>query len=307
MPNIKKYDYLKICKDRECEYIREDNPYIYIRDKYGFEYKVSRTRFANGSELTGKSVINATETEYFLHRLKLRHPNVFNILDFSKFRYTKAANFSLVTCIKHGVDIDTKPNWLLSRGSCCTLCKNEANSERLKIDNSEFIRRSIKRNGSYYDYSKSNYIGCRSNVTITCPKHGDFTILAHYHTVGGLGCSECSSSGGYGAKDYAKICKNGSGVYLMKFESESEMFYKIGISKEIKRRLSDLSKHYSYDVKLIYYKEFNDSESVWYIENMLHNEYSNVSYLPKIKFKGHTECFSEVNENEFIKIIECVA
>ena len=42
-----------------------------------------------------------------------------------------------------------------------------------------------------YEYTKLNYLGMTKEVTITCPKHGDFQSLACSHLYTNVGCSYC--------------------------------------------------------------------------------------------------------------------
>ncbi len=61
-----------------------------------------------------------------------------------------------------------------------------------KLTTKDFIKKSKEKHGDYYDYSKSVYIGAKKQITIICPKHGEFQQLAanHMHKSGCLKCSE---------------------------------------------------------------------------------------------------------------------
>lgn len=56
----------------------------------------------------------------------------------------------------------------------------------------EFIAIGHSKHGNKYDYSKTVYTGKRADVTITCPKHGDFTQRAQEH-MHGHGCFQCGN------------------------------------------------------------------------------------------------------------------
>lgn len=58
----------------------------------------------------------------------------------------------------------------------------------------KFIYNSKKVHGNKYDYSKINYINIRTNVTITCPVHGDFEQLPDNHLNRKRGCPSCGGS-----------------------------------------------------------------------------------------------------------------
>jgi len=59
-----------------------------------------------------------------------------------------------------------------------------------RLDTTEFLSRAKEIHGDKYDYSKTQYINKRDKITITCPLHGDFTILPKNHW-DGQGCKEC--------------------------------------------------------------------------------------------------------------------
>ena len=60
-----------------------------------------------------------------------------------------------------------------------------------KLTNDQFIEKVKRVHGDKYDYSKVNYQGVRSKVTIICPKHGEFQILAG-NLLKGSGCPRCA-------------------------------------------------------------------------------------------------------------------
>lgn len=58
--------------------------------------------------------------------------------------------------------------------------------------NQEFIANCVATHGDLYDYSKVNYVGALSKVTIICKKHGEFEQFASHHSRG-RGCKRCAS------------------------------------------------------------------------------------------------------------------
>ncbi len=54
----------------------------------------------------------------------------------------------------------------------------------------EFIKTSLKKHGTKYDYSKSNYVNTRTKILVTCTHHGDFAVLPRMHVAGG-NCPRC--------------------------------------------------------------------------------------------------------------------
>lgn len=55
----------------------------------------------------------------------------------------------------------------------------------------EFIKTANKKHGSTYNYSKTEYVNCRTKISIICKVHGLFTQTPHHH-LQGQGCPQCS-------------------------------------------------------------------------------------------------------------------
>lgn len=61
---------------------------------------------------------------------------------------------------------------------------------RRAITTESWIQKAQAIHNGRYDYSKTHYINCRSNVTVICSIHGEFEINAAYHLAGN-GCRTC--------------------------------------------------------------------------------------------------------------------
>ncbi len=61
----------------------------------------------------------------------------------------------------------------------------------VKLSNEEVIARFIDKHGDRYDYSKTEYVNYTTLVTVTCKKHGDFTISPYSHWEGRGNCPSC--------------------------------------------------------------------------------------------------------------------
>lgn len=59
-----------------------------------------------------------------------------------------------------------------------------------KLTTDEFIKKSILKHGSRWDYSNVNYTGSKDKITIICGEHGEFIQTASDH-LSGCGCPEC--------------------------------------------------------------------------------------------------------------------
>lgn len=105
--------------------------------------------------------------------------------DYNKVKYVSNRIKVTINCKIHG-DFDQLPWNHLKYG--CSDCSNDA----LKLTLSEFIEKSNIVHNNKYEYKNSKYINTRSNITITCKKHGDFEQIANTH-LRGKGCTKCVS------------------------------------------------------------------------------------------------------------------
>lgn len=110
--------------------------------------------------------------------------------DYSKVDYKNAKTSITIICKEHG-EFEQKP-YHHTQGSGCQECGRER-SEKAKLKtNQEYIKDLKELYGDIYDYSKVNFTGHKSKVTVTCKKHGDFTKPANYLFIQKQGCPTCS-------------------------------------------------------------------------------------------------------------------
>lgn len=103
----------------------------------------------------------------------------------------------IVVCPVHGDQKSTISDLIRPDGSgrVCTPCNEIRYSRNRTKTTEEFIEQAQNRhnvNGvPIYDYSKSLYTGAHEYITVTCKKHGDFSLDAASHTITGAGCNAC--------------------------------------------------------------------------------------------------------------------
>ena len=96
-----------------------------------------------------------------------------------------------IICKLHG------PFWQLPgrhlEGRCgCRECFKKKHSELLKhTSNKDFIEKAKSVHGEKYTYKKTNFVGWKEKIIITCPIHGDFLQNPSNH-LAGKGCSACA-------------------------------------------------------------------------------------------------------------------
>lgn len=67
---------------------------------------------------------------------------------------------------------------------------------RKALTNNQFIEKARKVHNDNYNYDNTNYINNRTNIAITCKKHGDYLQTPSNHLKGG-GCRKCSDESRY--------------------------------------------------------------------------------------------------------------
>lgn len=139
---------------------------------------------------TTSSAPNQTKrytTESFIEKAMSVHGDRY---DYSKAKLINMSCSVIITCKKHG-DFYQGAG-IHSRGSGCQKCFSE--SRGIKIDSTKegFIRRSKVKHGDLFLYDNVVYKNTRTDVLITCRRHGDFKIKPASH-IAGTGCPECKS------------------------------------------------------------------------------------------------------------------
>lgn len=307
MANIKKFDYNHECVSRGLRLDGEDTKWVYVTDHLGFKHKTLKSSLRRGCSIGFKSVLCKDKKDYFLAVHKDRFPNDYNKTCFKDFNYEGALSYTYVRCIVHNFTYRTKPNSLLNRGSHCKHCGLESGNKAKYLTQEEYLRKSEEVHGNKYVYTKTVYKSARDYVVITCREHGDFSCLAYIH-LQGCGCQVCGvEKGGFSRSDYKEVCPDGSNVYLMRMQIGGDVFLKIGISKDIDYRISRLKGSEVTNIELLHYEHFPNSCDAWDLEKVLHREFKDSSYAPKVKFKGFSECFDLSITDEVIKLLQCVA
>lgn len=87
-------------------------------------------------------------------------------------------------------------------------------------------------------------------------------------------------------------------LYLIRVFNKKETFYKIGLTVHRFCRFYEIMKS-GYNIEIVYMiMGINPSEAM-ILEEKLHINFKNVSYLPLNKFGGYRECFSFIDMYEY--------
>ena len=119
-------------------------------------------------------------TESFIEAVRVIHGDRY---DYSKVEYSNNKAHITIICADHGPFSQIAAVHL--RGNGCPVCGGN-----IKHSKESFIDKARAVHGDLYDYSKVDYEGSHTRVTIICPDHGPFMQSPSNHFAG-KGCPEC--------------------------------------------------------------------------------------------------------------------
>lgn len=224
--------------------------------------------------------------EEFLKRAKEVHGDTYS---YDKAQYSKISEKVTIICKEHGEFLQSPVKHMLGRG--CELCARKQRWEtRGRMSFSIFYEKTKLIHGERYQYKPFEYTLSAQKISIFCREHGEFKQKVNNH-LNGNGCPRCARKTsifpGFG-KAYLEKHKDSNNydsyLYILKFDSLKESFLKVGITKNIKSRISRFAK--AYDVTTINIIPCNLIESVSLEDELLD---SFERYYPEVKFQGHTE------------------
>jgi hypothetical protein len=149
--------------------------------------------------------------DLFLKRACEAHGNKY---DYSKVDFVSNNKKVVVNCLKHGEFQVVPSQHYLPRAIGCSLCSNK------KANNTEgFIKQAVEIHGSKYSYDKVNYSRNDVDVTIVCPKHGEFYIRPSGH-IGKerRGCPSCVAKVARGKLDTSRFVELSKAVHGDKYD-----------------------------------------------------------------------------------------
>jgi hypothetical protein len=110
--------------------------------------------------------------------------------------YTNMHTKCTFNCPEHG-NFEKKPERILSDSTHygCKRCGDHIRTQKRFLTTERFIERVKELHGEEkFLFEKTEYISNDKPVTVTCPKHGDFSIKANYLMFGVRGkCPKCST------------------------------------------------------------------------------------------------------------------
>jgi len=140
-------------------------------------------------------------TNDFIERSKNIHGDIYL---YNNTNYEASNKKVTITCPMHG-DFSLRASDHIGgpkRG--CSECKKLTANTTFNgaITTEKFIKLSKKVHGNNYDYDKAIYTHAKKKITITCPEHGDFSMLPSSHYSKNQGCSACAGRAKTSTKEF---------------------------------------------------------------------------------------------------------
>jgi len=113
-----------------------------------------------------------------------------NRYDFTKAKYVSAKVKVEVVCPEHGVFWTTPDS--LHYGIACKKCSASKAALLRKYPQEVFVSKAIAVHADKYDYTDTEYLGCRHKVSIFCKAHQRHFQQSPVKHLAGQGCPDCA-------------------------------------------------------------------------------------------------------------------
>ena len=204
-----KYEYV------EYTYVGMKSPMTIICPEHG-EFRQDPYAHIHGAgcaKCYGRYYNKQEAQERFIERCKEIHGDKY---DYSKTVYTGHHNNVTITCHKldefgdeHGDFVQEAARHV--NGAGCKKCAKQY------MDRDLFVKKANLIHDGFYTYNNVEYKNSATNVTITCPEHGDFTQNPSSH-LNGRGCPLCKTS--HLERDIEKELKKTSSLYIYQYRNK---------------------------------------------------------------------------------------
>ena len=260
-----------------------DNKKVTVKSKYG-THIVSRGDLVSGLGVGIKSAQD--KTQYIINVFKEVHGDTY---DYSLVEYKAIKSKVKIVCSIHGIFEQVPDSH--KKGIGCKKC-----GKSKMMPTKEFALLKLKENN--FDNSKEfkllDFSGNKTKVEVVCQADHVYTTNIYSRLKWRYGCLECHKkylyiSNNVGDEDAKNIACT---VYILKFTNENEVFFKVGLSKNFRKRLVEFRSKTPYKVEV--FRTFETTLDDAFIQEQRYLEtYKHFKYKPLINFGGSTECLSE--------------
>lgn len=239
----------------------------------------------------------------YIDAVSVLHDNKY---DYSLVSFTVKRDKVSIICPLHGEFQLIASDHLSGRG--CPTCGKLSTF----LSTEEFIERSVAVHGDRFDYSLVDYKHSTYLVDIICKVHGLFSQKANTH-LNGHKCPKCSGEDRALKQhwNYIKMCElnptlaeSEGTLYLLEMVHNEETFLKVGISSNLDKRLGRY-KEEGISFKIISKIESNALQvAIWEKQVLAGVRSSHFRYIPKVSFKGWTECATNDSREYILDLME---
>ena len=174
-----KFDYSKV------EYVNNKTKVCIICPEHGEFWQTPYKHAVRGQGCPKCARNKKLSTEDFIEKANRVHNFKY---DYSKVNYTGSYDKVVIICREHGEFLQAAYHHLSGRG--CYECAKNTISSKLAKGKEDFIRKANLKHEYKYSYEHSQYVNRRTQILITCDKHGDFLQVPKDH-LSGCGCPKC--------------------------------------------------------------------------------------------------------------------
>lgn len=179
-----RYDYSKV------EYLDTNTKVCIVCPEHGEFWQTPKNHMKGyGCSLCAIKKRNDSKmvtTSGFISKARAIHGTKY---DYSKVEYVDYVTPVCIICPEHGEFWQSPTRHLNSVG--CPMCAEEKRGGDKRYDAAKFVSIARALYGDKYSYDKTVYKNSRTPVIVTCPVHGDITMLPSYH-LHVCGCPMCS-------------------------------------------------------------------------------------------------------------------
>lgn len=274
--------------------------YLYFNTNFGL-CKRKLTSFSRGT-YNIQSAIN--KTEFAINKLISIYKDKY---DYSLVKFNKTTHGKItLICKKHG-NFKTILSQAFNNKAVCPVCSKLLTKEKTSYTKEQFIKKANVVHNNKYDYANTIYSLSTKQVEVRCLTHGIFIQKAQTHLMG-HGCPKCANDlrkklfsenpTGWTYLEWDNSAKksirfDSFKLYIIRCWNDEETFYKIGRTfLRINYRFNcKTTMPYNYSIENIYE---SNSKEICDLEIKLKKLNVKLKYIPKIKFHGMYECFSEI-------------
>lgn len=228
------------------------------------------------------------DTATFIQYSKLKHGELY---DYSQAQYVVAIQPVTIICREHG-PFDMLPYAHYWNGSGCPECSKLRVADSQRWTTEEFLEQATIVHGDRYSYEKVDYVNSVTDVTIICPRHGEFQQRPANHIHGKNGCPWCAKTLLVATDEEMRSLPGCIYVLRIASEKDAETFIKVGITQtsvDVRFRNRQYDHLEIEPIRVLHTTLYE----AWNLENLIHSSLSDYQFIPETWFGGATECYSE--------------